>query len=118
MTFDHAGTCVVDADQAGTADYSAATPGQQSFAVTVADTAVSVGSSLTPSVFGQEFHATATVSGFASPAGTVQFAVDGADVGSAVTVASRDGAEPDPHRTGWWVVRARCAQHHRGVQPE
>ncbi len=95
VSFDHAGTCVIDADQAGNADYSAAVTAQQSITVTTVGSAVTVTSSTTPSVFGQPTHATATVTnGGGTPQGTVQFAVDGTDIGTPVTVVVGSAQSP------------------------
>jgi hypothetical protein len=94
VSFEHAGTCVVDADQAGSADYSPAVTARQSIEVSTISSAVTVTSSAIPSVFGQATHATATVTGGGTPEGVVQFAVDGTDVGSPVTLAVGSAQSP------------------------
>jgi Bacterial Ig-like domain (group 3)/Glycine rich protein len=96
VSFDHAGTCVVDADQAANADYTAAVTAQESIVVTTVSAAVSVTSS--PTVFGQAVHVTATVTdGGGNPDGTVQFAVNGNDLGTPVAVT--DGSAQSPALT-------------------
>jgi hypothetical protein len=85
--FDHAGTCVVNADQPGDAAYSPAPRVQQSIVVTTATTTVSVVTAVASTVFGQETTATATVSAaVGSAVGVVAFAIDGAALGAPVTV--------------------------------
>jgi hypothetical protein len=87
VSLDAAGTCVVDFDQPGDGTYAAATQVQQSITVTKVGTAVAVTTSPATSVYGQQVHATATVTADrGTPSGTVQFTVDGTDVGSPVTV--------------------------------
>ncbi len=88
LSFAHAGTCVVSADQAGDADHSAAPRVTQSVTVTRIATTTVVTLSRATSVYGQPVSATATVGG--TTAGSVQFTVDGAPVGPAVVV-SEDG---------------------------
>jgi hypothetical protein len=89
VSLDHAGTCVIDFDQAGDGTWAAAPQVQQSFAVTTVPTTVALTASPTNSVYGQPATATATI-GAASgtPAGTVTFSVDGTQVGTPVTVVS------------------------------
>ncbi|MBJ7357405.1 lamin tail domain-containing protein [Nocardioides sp.] len=78
VQFDHAGTCVVEATQAGSDDYLA---GSASQSITVAKVLTDVTVAVTSTTV------TATVtprsSGAGTPAGTVQFSVDGTVVGSA-----------------------------------
>jgi hypothetical protein len=93
VSFDHAGTCVVDADQAGNDQYAPAVTAQESIVVTTVPSIVSVTSS--PTVFGQSTQVTATVSnGGGNPDGTVQFAVDGNDVGTPVTLVGGSAQSP------------------------
>jgi Bacterial Ig-like domain (group 3) len=89
VRFEHAGTCVINADQPGDAAYSAAPQVQQSITVTVATTAVNVVTTPASTVFGQQATATATVTAvIGTPTGAVQFAVDGADLGAPVEVVA------------------------------
>ena len=93
VSFDHAGTCVVDADQAGNLQYASAVTAQQSILVTTVPSAVSLTS--TPTVFGQAIRVNATVgNGGGTPAGTVQFAVDGDDIGSPVALVGGSAVSP------------------------
>jgi hypothetical protein len=85
--FDHAGTCVVDANQSGDSTHLAAPQVQQTIEVAKVVTGLDMQSSLTPTVYGQAAHATATVSADSgTPGGTVQFAVDGHSLGVPVAV--------------------------------
>jgi len=79
LSFDHAGSCVVVADQGGSADYAAAPEVSQNVTVALAPTSLSVVLSPATSVYGQAATATATVGGV--QVGIVQFSVDGIDVG-------------------------------------
>jgi YVTN family beta-propeller protein len=82
VTFVHPGSCVVNADQAGTADYTAATTVSQTVVVNPAatHTSLAVGSSkLTAQV-------TVPAPGAATPTGTVTFSVAGLPVGSASVI--------------------------------
>lgn len=88
LTFDHVGTCVVTADQAGDAEHNAAPQVAQSVTVELNATTTSLALSSSVTVYGQPVSATATVGG--STAGTVQFSVDGQPVGDAVPL-SDDG---------------------------
>jgi Bacterial Ig-like domain (group 3) len=81
------GTCSVIANQAGNANYAAATPVTKSVTATPASASVSVGSTLDPSAYGQAVSFTASVTG-AGPTGTVQFNIDGGAFGSPVTLVS------------------------------
>ena len=93
VRFDHAGTCVIDADQPGDAAYSAAQRVQQSIVVTTAPTTVTVAGA--SSVFGQQATATATVtSPVGSPAGSVQFTLDGTPLGAPVPVTAGTATSP------------------------
>ncbi|SEB47137.1 40-residue YVTN family beta-propeller repeat-containing protein [Nocardioides exalbidus] len=89
VSLESTGTCVIAADQAGSADYTAAPTATQEVAVglVATSTVVSLG---TPSVVsGQAVTATATTSG--TSAGSVQFTLDGKPVGAPVTL--RAGSE-------------------------
>ncbi|HTW20902.1 MAG TPA: Ig-like domain-containing protein [Mycobacteriales bacterium] len=79
VSFDHAGTCVIDADQTGNADYTDAPTAQQQ--VSVGKAATSTALSIEPS----SLSATVTVPGHSNVTvtGTVEFTVDGNDAGSA-----------------------------------
>ena len=95
VRFDHAGTCVIDADQPGDAAYTAAARVQQSIVVAVATTTVSVATTPASTVFGQQATATATVTAaIGSATGSVQFAVDGAPLGAPVAVSSGTATSP------------------------
>ncbi|MCW2796407.1 putative Ig domain-containing protein [Nocardioides sp.] len=92
---DHAGTCVIDANQAGNANYAPAAQDQQSFAVATVAATVTITDPTPTTVFGQEAHVTADVTaGGTSPAGAIQFKVDGADLGAPVTVAAGHASSP------------------------
>jgi hypothetical protein len=84
FSFDHHGICVIDADQAGNAQYSAAPTAQQVVAIGQAATATAV--SVGPS------DVTATVTpvapGAGTPSGTVTFSVAGSPVGTSTLVGS------------------------------
>lgn len=82
-SLDHPGSCVLTADQAGNAQYSAATTALQTLAVGQAATLTSL--SVTPSLL--TAHVTPVAPGAGSPDGTVTFAVDGSDVGTAPVTA-------------------------------
>jgi hypothetical protein len=93
VSFDHAGTCVVNADQAGDAQYAPALTAQASVVVTTVPSVLSLTSA--PAVFGQAIRVTSTVStGSGTPDGTVQFAVDGKDIGSPVTLVGGSAQSP------------------------
>ena len=82
MTFTGVGTCVIDANQAGNADYNAAAQQQQSFTVTPASTTTTVGCQPSGVVAGQSTTCTATVTETGSgaqstPSGTVGFSTSG-----------------------------------------
>jgi hypothetical protein len=76
---EHPGSCVLTADQAGNAQYSAAPTASQMLAVGQAATTTSL--SVTASQLSAVVAPTAPGAG--SPGGTVTFAVDGADIGTA-----------------------------------
>ncbi|MCW2755732.1 MAG: hypothetical protein JWQ32_3143 [Marmoricola sp.] len=78
VNFDHPGLCVVDANQAGNAQYASGSA-TQSIAVTKAATSTQL------TVQPASLTATVAVStpGAGTPTGTVQFSVDGSPVGSA-----------------------------------
>lgn len=92
LSFDHAGTCVVVADQEGNDDYAAAPHSSQTVTVALAPTTLSLSLSPATSVFGQSATATATVGG--GQAGTVQFSVDGTDLGAPVVVDNGQATSP------------------------
>jgi hypothetical protein len=78
VTFQHTGTCVIDADQAGDVDYAAAPTAQQTVPVGAAAT------TLTVTVGPNAITATVTPANPAAgtPTGTVQFSVNGGVVGT------------------------------------
>jgi hypothetical protein len=92
LSFDDAGSCVVVADQGGNADYTAAPEVSQTVTVGLASTSVSVTLSPGVTVFGQGATATATVGG--AQAGSIQFSVDGTDLGAPVTVSNGQATSP------------------------
>jgi len=76
VSFIGSGSCVIDADQAGDANWNAALVAKQSFGVALASstTALALTSGTNPSVYGQSLTFTATVSGSGgTPTGTVTF---------------------------------------------
>ncbi len=92
LSFDQAGSCVVVADQSGTDDYAAAPEVSQTVTVALAPTSLSVALSPAVSVFGQTATATATVGG--SQAGSIQFSVDGTNLGAPVAVTNGKATSP------------------------
>ena len=89
VSFAHAGTCVVDANQAASGDgtYAAASPVSQTVTVGAVASTVTLSNPATV-VFGQPATLTATVTeaDASTPAGTVQFQLDGQNLGAPVTV--------------------------------
>jgi hypothetical protein len=82
-----AGTHVFVAVYAGDASNAISTSGSVTLTITAAKSSTSLSSSKTPSSAGQSVLFTAKVSG-SSPTGTIQFAVDGANVGAPVTMVN------------------------------
>ncbi|WP_257387007.1 hypothetical protein [Tahibacter caeni] len=84
VTFEHAGTCIIDANQAGDANYAAAPQAQQSFAVGQGSQTISFTSTApaTPTAGG----ATYTVAATASSGLPVAFTID-ASASSVCTIA-------------------------------
>ncbi|HEX3897915.1 MAG TPA: Ig-like domain repeat protein, partial [Mycobacteriales bacterium] len=80
------GSCVIDANQAADATHLAALQAFQTFNVT-AGTTLAVTASASTSVFGQPVTFTATI-GSPVPTGTLQWSVDGTNVGSPVTLTT------------------------------
>ncbi|MCW2540915.1 MAG: hypothetical protein JWN95_2640 [Frankiales bacterium] len=80
VTFDHLGTCVIDADQGGNNDYSAALPAQQQISVAAIVPVATLQTSATTLEFGQPL--TASVRLLQPVGGQAQFIVDGLDFGS------------------------------------
>ena len=88
------GTRVVTADYSGDAGFNTST-GTVNQGVGANASAVAISSSSNPSVFGQSITFTATVVGSGgTPTGTVQFAVDGANLGSPVTLSAGIATSP------------------------
>ena len=86
---------MLDANQGGNSDYAPANQVQQSFAISAAAAGLSLVAGPSPAVFGQDSHATATVSSAAgAPGGSVQFSVDGASLGTPVTVSGGQAVSP------------------------
>ena len=97
VSFDHVGTCVIDFDQAGNGTYAAAPQQQVRIAVGAIATTTTLTSTPADAVYGQPISLTAAVAaGQANPAGTVQFAVDGTDLGAPVALTAGSAAGPDP----------------------
>ncbi len=97
VSFDHAGSCVLAADQAGTPDYAAAPTATQPMAVSLNPTTTTMTLPTGGVVFGQPATATVAVSG--AHDGSVQFTLDGTPVGSPVPLAS-DGTATSPDLAG------------------
>jgi hypothetical protein len=85
VTFDHAGTCVIDADQAGDSDYSDAPTAQQQVAVGAVAQAVNI-TSTPPSApkFGDTYTPTATGGGSNIP---VVFSIDPSTTNHACSIS-------------------------------
>lgn len=91
VSFDHAGTCLLDADQAGDADYSAAPTAQWQIVVSAIVPAAVLRTSVLSPEFGQTVTASVHVPG--TPSGLVQFTVDGLDLGAPIVTGT---LLPDP----------------------
>ncbi|HWD07580.1 MAG TPA: Ig-like domain-containing protein, partial [Actinomycetota bacterium] len=91
------GTHPVVADYLGDTNFVTSTSSALSQQVNGFATTTTVTSSLTPSVFGQPVSFTATVDAGANgtPTGSVQFGIDGANVGSAVTLSGGSASSAD-----------------------
>jgi hypothetical protein len=86
VTFDHAGTCVIDADQTGNADYTAALTAQQQVAVGQAAQAVNFTSTApTAPAPGDTYTPTATGGGSTNP---IVFSIDPSTTNSACSISS------------------------------
>jgi YVTN family beta-propeller protein len=96
VSFDHAGTCLIAADQAGNDGFRPAPTAIQEVAVELEATTTLVTLPSSSVVFGQP--ATATVAVGNTHAGSVQFTLDGASLGSAVPLQS-DGTATSPELT-------------------
>jgi large repetitive protein len=95
VSFDHAGSCVVDFTQPGDGTYAAAPQVQQDITIATVTTGVSVSTAPASTVFGQSVTATATVTATTgTPAGAVQFTVDGTNFGSPVPVSGGSAVSP------------------------
>ena len=97
VSFDHVGSCVIAADQAGDADYTAAAHVTQQMGVVHEATTTVVTLPNSSVVFGQP--ATATVLVGNTNDGSVQFTLDGAPSGAPVVPAS-DGTATSAELTG------------------
>jgi YVTN family beta-propeller protein len=84
VSFDHVGTCVIAADQAGDADYTAAPQVTQQMTVDLEATTAAVTLPTDHVVHGQA--ATAGVAVGSTHGGSVQFTVDGAAVGNPIAL--------------------------------
>ncbi len=94
--FDHPGTCVIDANQPGDGTFTAAGQVQQTIVVPTFATTVVLTPAASPTVFGQRTQMTAVVTtATGTPAGAVQFAVNGTALGGPVTLAGGTATSPD-----------------------
>ena len=95
LHYQHVGQCVLDIDQPGTNTIASAATVKLSVAVAGIPTTGQLSTSVAAPVYGQELTATArsaTVNAW--PPGSVQFGVDGAALGSPVTVAAGSAKSP------------------------
>ncbi|GAA4361021.1 Ig-like domain repeat protein [Angustibacter luteus] len=97
VDFNHAGQCVIAADQAGSSTYTAAPTATQDLAVALNATATTLSLPTGGVVFGQAATATVAVSG--THDGSVQFTLDGAPVGSPLALAA-DGTATSSNLVG------------------
>jgi hypothetical protein len=88
-----AGSHTISADYNGDGDYSSAPGELDNFTVAQASPNLDIASSLTPSTYGQAETATASVTP-SDVAGSVQFSVDGDNLGSPVTVDAGSAQSP------------------------
>ena len=94
--FNNTGTCVVDADQAGNGTFKTAPQVQQVLHVSSIATTLDLVSSGSPTVYGQPAQVTATISApGGAPAGAVQFAIAGANLGAPVSTTAGSAVSPD-----------------------
>ncbi|NYG06775.1 hypothetical protein BJ986_001262 [Phycicoccus badiiscoriae] len=84
VTFDHVGTCVVDADQAGNADYVSASQAQQTITVGQAAQAITFAPLTSTATVGDTQGLTASGGASGNP---VSFAVSAATTGSACSIS-------------------------------
>jgi hypothetical protein len=90
VSFLTAGTCTIDANQAGNSNYSAATQVQQSFSVGKGSTTIALSSSQNPSSIGQSVTFTATIAtGGGTATGTVSFKDGTTTLGTAAVSANK-----------------------------
>jgi 6-phosphogluconolactonase (cycloisomerase 2 family) len=98
LTLTGAGPVSLQAAQGGNGNYLAAAPVTQSLAVAPAVTTVALASSAAPSVVGQSLTLTATVqtqiANLGAVAGSVQFTLDGATLGTPVAVSGGAATYP------------------------
>jgi predicted secreted protein len=95
VSFDHAGSCLVDFTQSGDGTFAAAPQVQQQITIATVTTGVAVSTTPAATVFGQPVTATATITATSgTPAGMVQFTVDGTDLGSPVPVSGGSATSP------------------------
>jgi hypothetical protein len=88
-----AGTDPITATYSGDTDYASGQDASVGYSVAAATPVVSLETSTNPSVFGQSVTATAAITP-SDVAGSVQFSVNGTDVGSPVTVSSGSAVSP------------------------
>ncbi len=96
VSFDHPGTCVINANQPGDATFAAAPQVQHVIVVPAIAATVTLTSASSPLAFGESTQVTAVVTtATGTPAGTVQFAVNGTDLAGPVTVVDGSATSPD-----------------------
>jgi hypothetical protein len=94
VTFTGTGSCVIDANQAGNNDYTAAAQVQQAVSIGKVDSTIMLTSSANPSAFAQTITLTATVTpnaGNVTPTGTVDFTDGGTAIAGCSGVMLNSG---------------------------
>ncbi|MDT4931985.1 MAG: large repetitive protein [Pseudonocardiales bacterium] len=92
MSFDYAGTCVLDAKRAGNIDDTAAPQAQQTVTVNLTSATVTLALTPTATVYGPPGPATATTT--SSVPRTGRFFLDGFDRGTPLRVATESATSP------------------------
>ena len=110
VTFQHSGVCVIDADQAGNVDYTAAPTAQQNVPVGAAATTLTV--AVSPNAVTATVTAVNPAAG--TPTGTVEFSVNGGVVGTSPARPERlrHTRLHGPHRR-CWARRCRLPRQRR-----
>jgi hypothetical protein len=106
VAFAHAGSCVIDANQAGDSDYSAAPQAQQTITVGKASQAISGFTAPTPATVGGGGSLSASGGGSGQP---VVFLVDGSSGAGVCSVSGTNGATVSFAHTGSCVIDASQA---------